>query len=83
MNRVGWVGSRVSGIFSTSDSPDKVAAWMNDFLASENWQNITSVDMPNGTVMQGQKGGRALAVMVSALDSGGEALTLVNVAADP
>jgi hypothetical protein len=83
LNRVGWAGSRVSGIFSTTDSTDDVSSWMTDFLASENWRNVTQVDMPNGKVMQASKSGRTIAVMVSALDSDGTKVTLVNVAADP
>ena len=83
LSRVGWEGSKVSGVFSTDDGSEEVSAWMNDFLASENWRNVTMVEIPNGVILQARQGGRGLTVMVTPILSGGETVTLINVLSDP
>ena len=75
--------TKVSGVFSTDDGSEEVSTWMNDFLASENWQNVTMVEIPNGVILQARQGGRGLTVMVTPILSGSETVTLINVLSDP
>jgi hypothetical protein len=83
-NSLEQAGGRISAVFSSTDSADTVTSWMNDFFASEGWENVTSNEVPSlGTNMQGSKGGRRLSVLVASADADGETVTLFMVATDP
>ncbi len=76
---------RISLIFSSQDSREDVADWMNVFFASEGWGDFSVSDVPSvGMNLQGSKGRRKLGVLlISSVDGDGEEVTLLVVATDP
>lgn len=76
---------RLSVMFSSPDPAEDIVAYAADFLDKEGWENVTRVDMPNGTLLRGDKDGqRGIAVLVSDLEeSEVETDTLIAVAIDP
>jgi hypothetical protein len=82
---VGWQGSRVSAVFSTSDPTDQVVAQTRESLESQGWSDIQSADLPNGQVLQGYKHDeeRKIMALISSVEEAGEKVTLIAVATDP
>jgi hypothetical protein len=48
----------------TSDQADKVSAFYKEQMKAGGWEIKTTMDMPQGTMLMGEKGGQALHAMV-------------------
>jgi hypothetical protein len=82
---VGWQGTRVSAVFSTSDPVDQVVSHTRESLESQGWSDIQSSDLPSGQIVQGFKhdAERTIMALVSSVEEAGEKVTLIAVSTDP
>ncbi len=74
---------RIYATFSTTDGIDEVTGWTQEFLDSNGWRVLPAQPMGAGSVLQGQKSGRVIAVMISTLKVDGEPHTLMMVSVTP
>ena len=57
-------------MFQTADPTDKVSAFYKEKLKANGWEVKSTIDMPQGTMLVGSKGGQVLNAAVSHGDEG-------------
>lgn len=74
----------VTVMFGSEDDLDEVVAFLADDLIDQGWQTEGTAEVPDGVLIEGNKGGRKIAVMVRRIGEGRpEAITMIAVVVSP
>ena len=72
-------GGRASTVFSTGDSQAEVTSFLDSALPGSGWDEIQTLEIADGVIIQASKSWRKISVLVSPLEAENKTLIAVSV----